>query len=1379
MLPFKAVDIFKRAACFLFFIFLCFATCYIDLFFNRDYGTPICEFDEYSIEITKLCSKEYFNQFFVYTDMLYWSFKNNDLMSTQFDSFTLRSGWPVPNMFDFRYLGVHRDLAYLFVKHTIEFNCNRIHNLVLENLLGFNWENKFFFNGQSYIEGAEFYWVDRELTHPSVVKLYEMWEKIFITDVTCPFKPENGPSPYLIYDFADKQLYWDIHNALIDTTNYISFKKQIFDFFVINRDFIELNSNITSPNDFFLDLSAATVYFTSEPNFKYFIPYPFVASGNYVHHDYWWLHIAVYYYWLWFFFIFLIIFFFISFLWEIEHNNLKNLPQRETRGVSRSKCGDLITAIIPISWATAIIIHESTDAIDTFDGFGTLEFVVGIRAYQWGWEYYYPNSLKNNITNSNDKNLLIGNSNLFLINNNETITRENNNNILLNKNQNYNILPIFAITNSNINKEIFNINKMTNFGFSKLCIFNAYKFALNNKSVNYSNILNSTSNLTNFNSKKFISKYQINTFDTDSNITQSKITLLSTKLKLFKKFYNRNEIKLYKTLKLSDFKFNFNNKIFLNSLNFVNFNFNVYKFFLNPQISINNYKVLNFDYVSFKDTNTLLLKNFTSNSMTNISNSVLNNNFQYNYLFYFRKLFQNNNYMNLFNNKNIFLFKNINLNYVLEKKNNIIDIYSNCNFFKISYFGDLTFRRVDANEMLEDMYWDFYFDDLKQSNQINNSTNFFKFNQYIFKFYGNYEMDKELKINNLFYNTFWYKNYNNIKNNISVNSLLNTKFNYKELITLNKLNIFLENSFLNNKNYFINFNLNNTNLIIRNNFFINLISPNLILSYLSKYNPINLYSNSDYFLYNNSNIKLNTNFTSIDNLKILLSTVNSVWKTFKTNVYDNKFYFNKINLNFNFYDNFILTLKNDNLTNLINKNLTTFFETINFNKTHYKYLNSIFNKFFYLKNLTSFELPFSVSSESDSFKYNWIDWYVPYTKRESKFIDITQYNLNGSKLFFNKYDYYYNDVNELNILDNYYTRLLNNKKNYINSFNYTPFLLLKNNYNFNTYSLKNLINNFENIHSVLKFNLLLNYMKTFDKTTSIDLKKINNPLSFNNFFTDTKNFFFSLNDFNNYYSYISMINNILLKRNFLIKQLLFNNLNFNNLNNYNISIKNDIINEWKSTLINNNKNKIERNLNTYFIQNFLISSYDFNNFKTLLEKLTTNYLVDNYFYYSANMYINNLLKKYINNINLNSKINENIITGNNKSQYNHMKKSISNMLRLQPTKSISLPTDTKIQILAWSKDIIHSWAIPSAGIKIDCIPGYSSHKVFNITLSGIYYGQCMEICGRFHHWMPIVVYFLKKDLFLLWCLNVLYNKKINYLNNNKKLKNTTNSVFYK
>lgn len=81
-------------------------------------------------------------------------------------------------------------------------------------------------------------------------------------------------------------------------------------------------------------------------------------------------------------FISLIMFYFITFINVVRWCNPRVKPRRETRGVSRSKCADLITACVPVSWAASIIISESVDAADYYDGFGTGEIVIGIRAYQ-------------------------------------------------------------------------------------------------------------------------------------------------------------------------------------------------------------------------------------------------------------------------------------------------------------------------------------------------------------------------------------------------------------------------------------------------------------------------------------------------------------------------------------------------------------------------------------------------------------------------------------------------------------------------------------------------------------------------------------------------------------------------------------------------------------------------------------------------------------------------------------------------------------------------------------------------------------------------------------------------------------------------------------
>jgi hypothetical protein len=73
-----------------------------------------------------------------------------------------------------------------------------------------------------------------------------------------------------------------------------------------------------------------------------------------------------------------------------------------------------------------------------------------------------------------------------------------------------------------------------------------------------------------------------------------------------------------------------------------------------------------------------------------------------------------------------------------------------------------------------------------------------------------------------------------------------------------------------------------------------------------------------------------------------------------------------------------------------------------------------------------------------------------------------------------------------------------------------------------------------------------------------------------------------------------------------------------------------------------------------------------------------------------------------------------------KNQYRPMKKGVSNMIKLHATGAVAMPTEIRLHILASSKDVIHSWAIPSAGIKIDCVPGYSSHRVAIFFVSGIF-----------------------------------------------------------
>ena len=68
-----------------------------------------------------------------------------------------------------------------------------------------------------------------------------------------------------------------------------------------------------------------------------------------------------------------------------------------------------------------------------------------------------------------------------------------------------------------------------------------------------------------------------------------------------------------------------------------------------------------------------------------------------------------------------------------------------------------------------------------------------------------------------------------------------------------------------------------------------------------------------------------------------------------------------------------------------------------------------------------------------------------------------------------------------------------------------------------------------------------------------------------------------------------------------------------------------------------------------------------------------------------------------------------------------------------------LPILTPIRLLTTSLDVIHSFAVPSFGVKIDAIPGRINHAYIYILREGTYYGQCSELCGQLHYNMPIVI----------------------------------------
>nr|YP_009107257.1 cytochrome c oxidase subunit II [Cyclograpsus granulosus]CEH11260.1 cytochrome c oxidase subunit 2 [Cyclograpsus granulosus] len=79
-----------------------------------------------------------------------------------------------------------------------------------------------------------------------------------------------------------------------------------------------------------------------------------------------------------------------------------------------------------------------------------------------------------------------------------------------------------------------------------------------------------------------------------------------------------------------------------------------------------------------------------------------------------------------------------------------------------------------------------------------------------------------------------------------------------------------------------------------------------------------------------------------------------------------------------------------------------------------------------------------------------------------------------------------------------------------------------------------------------------------------------------------------------------------------------------------------------------------------------------------------------------------------------------------------------------------LPMNTQIRVLITAADVIHSWTVPSLGIKADAIPGRLNQSSFLINRPGLFYGQCSEICGANHSFMPIVIESISINSFLNW-----------------------------
>lgn len=218
------------------------------------------------------------------------------------------------------------------------------------------------------------------------------------------------------------------------------------------------------------------------------------------------------------------------------------------------------------------------------------------------------------------------------------------------------------------------------------------------------------------------------------------------------------------------------------------------------------------------------------------------------------------------------------------------------------------------------------------------------------------------------------------------------------------------------------------------------------------------------------------------------------------------------------------------------------------------------------------------------------------------------------------------------------------------------------------------------------------------------------------------------NYFSPYYGPEELILGKMLKKNFFQK-FIFNKYNWNyNVNEKQLKNCNTLILQAKKLLENTKLDFLKLK------ESNCIDVFAKTDTKNILKKKNFNtYLFGN------QLIIDNLNDSFINYrfLKKNKNISENA-------------SNILNRRLLRTKRTLVLPVNINITIITNSYDVVHSWFIPGLGLKLDCIPGRATHHTLNIENVGFYYGQCAEICGRYHHHMPIRVCALPFEHFLVW-----------------------------
>lgn len=1261
-------------------------------------------------------------------------------------------------------------------------------------------------------------------------------------------------------------------------------------------------------------------------------------------------------------FIFLICFFFLSFLSTIRWCTTRVKPRRETRGVSRSKCGDLITACVPVSWAISIIVNESTDASDLNDGFGTGEIVVGVRAYQWGWEYYYPKAIDLNYNVRPSYSSFVGNSLKYNFSSGKNLSTNSLWRMYQNKPEDRVITPAHLMLTPVDSGNTINFLNFKNIGLNTLQESSAFAKIRNSSKVYNSLLVHTPSTLT--------SKYSaLNSLYTDENnyLTTSSFgvrkqhnlastsslgnSFLSSSLdsQSFEKFLNTNigvesspssvepmsqpsalslqkpttltsstdtnrisallqdvstvsHLNLNSILNYPTFLTSFNDNsdkagilypstklsskgvtswlhlnpnttfahsglsstsslsVNVNSWTVLNKNSNPRVFNLNGpnskvllgDQSIRSFPELNANKANFtiSSNRNTVASNLATNAQTNQNTSVYSNALDA------RTDYSNSSTVNRLASTRSFIagshpavlsssLNNINslaydstssktagLHYSVgggfeyltgSKKGSVGEVFvgsrekspksinsaywstfwstpdaqnrvssllqanwNRTNFYlpTFSTYADYDFRNDQAIDMLEELFWESsysgynFYDYMTLSKNANSSsvgspkvTGLEK--QFLTSTLGVDALASVRTVRDLttlgesYSNSVQMEDYAQNPGTVQTQNfslltlygdLLELDESYANLKAVNSVfgktaapALGISTSSMATRSYVSVFNA------FRSDFedfswsrvasdsarSIENLAPALEANELLITSPIKLVGSTD------SDGSVFGSDTRLSNLANLRPTVrnsvvnyNAFQKVFKPRLDEGRAHVQGSSFaDLSQKQPFISDDKVPYLQ-LLGKNRDSFFETPLYYQSPHKAINST-SALVDSLNTPMYDFPFLLARTSDTTRFTWIDWFAKWKYLEVQPSSVSRYTALGVPYLRKPFDFNANTGDKFQDTESYFTRVSRSRRNYLTNWAYSPFM-------YNRAYIWNAKSNFESFFlnpyaSLDSAHLASRGMSWYWQASSF-VPNATSEISYSSSGNDVygKSTWRPKSSISSYYYNSSKLIDILSKREVLYRQFLGNRHAVVSLpKTLSATPNNPLLLELKSSFLFSDP----ATYSSEYSRDLLYTSPSYFKFVLLRElaqsasnaatalPLNPALLTDYVFFYFFGTNTNQL--------------------GQNaelyKSQFRPLKKGISNMLRLHATGAVAMPIEIRLQILASSRDVIHSWAVPSASIKIDCVPGYTSHRMMKFLLTGVYWGQCQEICGRYHHWMPIVVYFMKRDLFFLWC----------------------------